>query len=328
MPITEDDGVDQFLGTNAETALPVEFEFHTGDDIKVESTVVATGVNTTLTKDTHYRVTGGGTPATTGTVYPIDWANNFPLDTVRWTITRDEAATQVYDPEGSETPASDDLGKSLDRIVSKIQEIEEVQDRCIKYPVGDVLVGGSRIDSVLPGVASRLDEYVVLDGSGVVTTTSTAPSTLRELDFPMGTFVATAGSPSYDVTLGASATSWLLHAATADGIVSDSVIPNWPSGTIQDITLSYSMSSSDGSLLNIDATVSTVAEGALVTGSDTDVSKTLAPNPLVDLRKTATITMNAPYTAGDMFYIIIFRDSTVDTNTADMQLHSVKVTFG
>ena len=66
-----------YTGTGADTALSTVFVFFTSAEIQVVSKVTSTGVETTLTEDTHYTVTGGGTPPAVGTVTPLDGATDF-----------------------------------------------------------------------------------------------------------------------------------------------------------------------------------------------------------------------------------------------------------
>jgi len=127
----------QYDGTGLETALATVFPFFVDTDIIVTSRVKTTGVDTVLTKGTHYTVTGGSATGATGTVTPIDGSVDFP-STVNWTIERSVPLTQSLDyVENDSFPAaSHEAG--LDRLTMQAQDRAAEVGRGLMLSVTDV----------------------------------------------------------------------------------------------------------------------------------------------------------------------------------------------
>ena len=156
-----------FTGDGTNSALTISFVFDETDELIVEKRVTATGVVTTLTKDVHYTVSGGGMAA--GSVTPIDGATDFPF-AVTWTVYRATDQDQdVNYVEGDAFP-SDSHETTVDRLCLQIQDLQEQIDRCIKIPPSDS--SGTTVD--LPVSDDRESAYVTTDATGNITTATAA----------------------------------------------------------------------------------------------------------------------------------------------------------
>ena len=171
-------------GTGTETAIAVAFKFYATSDLVVTKRITATGVETTLTLDTHYSVSGGN--GETGTVTVISGSTNFP-SSVTWTLTRVSPRTQTLDLAQNDAFPADSVEAQLDKLVLQVQDLKEQVDRSLKYPATDV----SSLGSELPHSVDRSATGSILgfstDGEPVITTSSldtalTTPYTLTLLD--------------------------------------------------------------------------------------------------------------------------------------------------
>ncbi len=160
MTLAVDGNPQQTTGTGANTALGTVFKYFTATDVVVEKRITATGVQTTLVKDTHYTLTGGSTAGATGTVTPIDGATDFPT-TVTWIISRAIPLTQSLDyvPNESFPAASHEAG--LDRAMMVDQDTGEQSDRSLRFPMGD-----DALISLLPNFVDRASKFLSFDASG------------------------------------------------------------------------------------------------------------------------------------------------------------------
>ena len=149
-------------------------------DIKVVSTVVATGVSTTLTEGTGaaaYSVGITTYPATGSITYPEDEVTPITSATTL-TIIRDLPITQTVDltTQGPYNP--DTLEQSLDKLTILVSQMQEQLDRGVVLPVGHG--AGYVSDDAIPVAGAYLKMDSDLNGvawSSLTTTTGAASDT-------------------------------------------------------------------------------------------------------------------------------------------------------
>lgn len=153
----------QYTGNGSTTAFAVPYAFYASSDLTVVSTVIATGVDTTLALTTNYTVTGGS--GTTGTVTMLV----APASTVRITITRSVPYTQANDfIEGNVVPA-DTLEASLDKATILTQQAIAATAQAIVFPTSDP----SGLTKTIPSSVARASKVLAFDASGNVTVSTT-----------------------------------------------------------------------------------------------------------------------------------------------------------
>ena len=147
----------QYNGNGVTTVFAVPYEFYAASDLVVKSTVILTGVTTTLTITTDYTVSGGN--GSTGNVTFI----SAPASTVRITIERAIPYTQTQDyQENTAFPAAT-LETGLDKAVVMAQQAKATSDLALKFPSTDPT--SSRGD--IPNNVSRANSVLSFDANGV-----------------------------------------------------------------------------------------------------------------------------------------------------------------
>ncbi len=150
------------LGNGISTAVPIEFPFHSADDLVVIETVLSTGTQTVKVLTTHYTVTGTqdalGHYPTGGSVVMV----SAPASTVSITVYRDVAALQqVILVENEKIPVKASIEAPLDRLTMIAQRLIDRVDRTMTQPEGDAAAIGP-----LPAKVVRASRYMGFDGDG------------------------------------------------------------------------------------------------------------------------------------------------------------------
>jgi len=157
MTISTQTNKDSFSGTGANTALATTFPFIDATDLIVTKRVTATGVETTLTLNTHYTVTGGSYAV--GVVTPVDGATDFPT-TVTWTITRAVPKNQLTDYVENDNFGAETHEKAIDKLTMITVDRQEQIDRSLKVAVTDADPG------TIPNSVDRALKYLGFDANG------------------------------------------------------------------------------------------------------------------------------------------------------------------
>ncbi len=125
----------QYSGDGSTASFVVPFKFWDNDDLKVILTVDSTNVDTTLTRGTHYTVTGGN--GTTGAIAMVTSPNdNTPASGETLTIKSNLPKLQdTRLPAGGEFPSAS-VEQELDQIVRLIQQGEEKLSRALVLQEG------------------------------------------------------------------------------------------------------------------------------------------------------------------------------------------------
>jgi len=150
------------LGNGISTLIPIEFPFHSVDDLVVIETILATGAQTIKALTTHYTVTGAqdalGHYPTGGSVVMV----TAPAVTVSITVYRDVSALQqVILVENEKIPVKASIESPLDRLTMIAQRLIDRVDRTMTQPDGDSANIGN-----LPAKVVRASRYLGFDGDG------------------------------------------------------------------------------------------------------------------------------------------------------------------
>lgn len=146
-----------YTGNGVTTAFAVPFVFWDDDEIEVIERVIATGVETTKTRVTHYTVAGG--LGSTGTVTALA----APASTVEWHIRGKTLRTQEIDYVNNDNFDAETHEEGLDRAVALIQELELDLDRTPKFPKTDP----SSSLGDFPNSVDRASQLLGFDANGV-----------------------------------------------------------------------------------------------------------------------------------------------------------------
>ncbi len=152
----------QYLGDGSTTDFTVTFEFFADIDLKVYSTVIATGVTTLLVLNTHYTLVGAGV-GVGGTLTMLV----APASTVRLTIARVVTLIQssVYN-EDADFPVKVVEG-DFDYSMMTLQQQADALSRSIQIPISDPT--GTIIN--IPNSVERANKVLSFDGAGNVAAT-------------------------------------------------------------------------------------------------------------------------------------------------------------
>lgn len=152
----------QYLGDGSTTVFTVTFEFFNNTDLKVYSTVIATGASTLLTLTTDYTLTGAGV-GVGGTLTMLV----APANTVRITIARVVNLIQasVYN-EDADFPVKVVEG-DFDYSMMTLQQQADALSRSIQIPISDPT--GTIIN--IPNSVERANKALTFDGAGNVSAT-------------------------------------------------------------------------------------------------------------------------------------------------------------
>lgn len=146
----------QYNGNGVTTVFAFPYEFYNSTDLIVKSTVILTGVTTTLTITTDYTVSGGN--GSTGNVTFV----SAPASTVRITIERAIPYTQTQDyQENTAFPAAT-LETGLDKAVVMAQQAKAAADLALKFPATDPSASRGEI----PNSVSRANAILSFDANG------------------------------------------------------------------------------------------------------------------------------------------------------------------
>ncbi len=154
----------QYNGNGVTTVFAFPYEFYNSTDLIVKSTVILTGVTTTLTITTDYTVSGGN--GSTGNVTFVV----APASTVRITIERAIPYTQTQDyQENTAFPAAT-LETGLDKAVVMAQQAKVAADLALKFPATDPSASRGEI----PNSVARANAILSFDNNGVPSATQLA----------------------------------------------------------------------------------------------------------------------------------------------------------
>lgn len=177
----------QYNGNGVTTVFAVPYEFYAASDLVVKSTVILTGVTTTLTITTDYTVSGGS--GSTGNVTFV----TAPASTVRITIERAIPYTQTQDyQENTAFPAAT-LETGLDKAVVMAQQAKAAADLALKFPStdpsasrGEIPNSVSRANAILSFDANGVPSAVALASIGDINVSLTSPQTNDALVYNAG----------------------------------------------------------------------------------------------------------------------------------------------
>lgn len=246
----------RYTGTGAETPLNTTFEFFSSSEIEVWQRVTATGIETKLTENTHYTVSGGGVsgvqPSSTGTVTPdpvfIAAATHFTT-LMTWELRRVLPLTQTTDyAEGTAFPAIS-TEAAFDRSVMVNQQLrgEVLLAQTSSDAVSNIQVVSedwpSLYDSVrlemvniLAASAARFNIKTIDNGSVVVTGQWMTSLTLAGANSGVTTSEGEGWATHASYLLGAGATDKLAGEAviwhTADGYMTGRVSVTYDADTL------------------------------------------------------------------------------------------------
>lgn len=162
MTVTSETRRVSYTGDGTNSALTVTFVFYDSSDIQVIRRVTATGVETVLTEDDDYTVSGGN--GLTGTVTPVDGATTFTsADT--WTIFGNTPRTQTTDYVANDSFPAESHEELLDRAMMAAAELEDAKVRSLRFPITD-LTDDSTLDGELPNNIDRASKYLAFDADG------------------------------------------------------------------------------------------------------------------------------------------------------------------
>jgi hypothetical protein len=152
----------QYLGDGSTTVFTITFEFPQDTDLQVFSTVIATGVSTTLVLNVDYTLLGAGI-GTGGTIT----MTVAPANTVRITIARivDLVQASVYN-EDADFPVKVVEG-DFDYSMMTLQQQQDLLNRSFQIPITDPT--GTIIN--IPNSVERANKVLSFDGAGNVSAT-------------------------------------------------------------------------------------------------------------------------------------------------------------
>jgi len=204
---TPDRRAGPFDGTDLATLYPFTFKiFATSDLVVVHRD--ADGVETTLTMNAPDGYSVSMNPdqdaAPGGSItYPVSGSPLPAGETL--TIVSDVPETQgtVLPNAGGWFPKT--VERALDRVTVLVQQLREVQNRSISFPISDPETGSS-----LPGVADRRSKVLAFDADGVLIAQATVPTS--------GVLATTAAEELLDDTTHAAMRTTLGSGATGDAV--------------------------------------------------------------------------------------------------------------
>lgn len=168
----------QYTGNGVTTVFAFPYEFYNSTDLTVKSTVIATGVTTTLTSPTDYSVSGGS--GSTGNVTFV----SAPASTVRITIERSIPYTQAQDyQENTAFPAAT-IETGFDKSVIMAQQTKALTDYALKFEttdptasIGTIPNSVSRANAILSFDSAGKPSAVTLASLGSINVSLTSPQT-------------------------------------------------------------------------------------------------------------------------------------------------------
>ena len=151
-----------YAGAGTTGPFTIPWLFYANTDITVYTTVVSTGVITTLVNAVDYNLTGAGVPAggTCTTTSSVAVGTTI-------TLALTPPLTQLSDYVSGETFPSATLEQDLDREVQLAQYLQNQISLAVRAPSSEVSP-----TMTLPAVATRASQYLAFDASGNVTIAS------------------------------------------------------------------------------------------------------------------------------------------------------------
>lgn len=144
-----------YSGNGSTTVFTVPFYFLAAGDLQVILRSSA-GVETVQTLTSQYTVTGAGV-ASGGTVTML----TAPVSGTTLTILRNVSPTQETDLLPNDRLPAESLETALDKLTMLVQQLDEENDRSIKFARSD-----TSTSSTLPTSGSRAGKILSFDGSG------------------------------------------------------------------------------------------------------------------------------------------------------------------
>ncbi len=168
----------QYTGNGVTTVFAFPYEFYNSTDLIVKSTVITTGVTTTLASPTDYSVSGGS--GSTGNVTFV----SAPASTVRITIERSIPYTQGQDyQENTAFPAAT-IETGFDKSVIMAQQTKALSDYALKFEttdpsasIGTIPNSVARANAILSFDALGKPSAVTLASLGSINVSLTSPQT-------------------------------------------------------------------------------------------------------------------------------------------------------
>jgi hypothetical protein len=194
----------RYTGDAAQTVFPYTWKILDDDDIQVYLRVIATGVETLQTKDTHYTVSGVGLDAGGNITFITSPTDYTPAATEQVVLKRVPAITQTSDYEEGGELDQEALENALDRTIMVAQRLKELIDRAVLLPETSNYSGLTLPDPVDGNVLvwnAALDALVnaSLTGTGTLTVTAFVETLLD--DATAAAFMTTLGITAFIQTL-------------------------------------------------------------------------------------------------------------------------------
>lgn len=167
-----------YAGNGATVAFAIPFPFDTSADIKVTSTVTATGDVSVLSSG--FAITGGA--GSTGTIT----FTTAPASTVSITLIDDPARTQPTDYVANDAFPAESHERALDRVTRLCKRLYQRSLRSLRVPDGDPVT-----DAELAPVSTRKGKYLFFDAitgaidyATAIATTTLSQGTIGALLYP------------------------------------------------------------------------------------------------------------------------------------------------
>ncbi len=143
------------------------FKILDDDDIKVVVRLDSTGAETTLTKTTHYTVTGVDEDSGGNVVFvngAFDWITGGYVETgYHISFVRDMDFKQELDLRNQGAYYPEYIEEQFDKLVMMLQQVKEVAERATRVPVTEAT---SAEATVLPAATQRVSTSFGYDASG------------------------------------------------------------------------------------------------------------------------------------------------------------------
>ena len=162
-----------YSGNGATVAFAVPFYFLANSQLLVVLRS-SSGVETTQVLGTNYTVTGAG--VLTGGTVTMTVA---PPSGTTLVISRNVPLTQETDLQPNDRLPAETLEQSIDKLTMIAQQLDEVNDRTLKFPSTD----SSSISPLLPVSSTRAGKFLKFDTTGAPTVEAVPGPTLSVKDF-------------------------------------------------------------------------------------------------------------------------------------------------
>jgi len=152
-----------YTGDDSDTTFTFSFPVVNTSDLKVYVLVTATGVQTLQTETTHYALSATNNDYSSGGTVTMVTA---PASTEQLLLIRSTPQTQETTLSDSGILRLSSISDALDKLTRIVQDLKEIQDRCIKIPATDD-------DSLTVAATSSVDRastFPYWDDSGNLTT--------------------------------------------------------------------------------------------------------------------------------------------------------------